>query len=297
MIGLISLFVVIITSLLITRIATVMLTLTGLSHESAQFQARSAFSGVGFTTTESESVVNHPVRRRIIMTLVLLGNAGVVTVLVSLLLSFSDVADSTDALVRLGLLVAGVVAVWALSRSRVADRGLARVIERALVRFTDLDTRDYVGLLRLADNWVVAELEVEAEDWLCDVPLHDLELPEEGIVVLGVERTDKRWVGAPAGGTALHAGDVVVLYGTQDAIDRVDHRHQDASGELDRITSQVDFTEKYLQQQQLDRDGEADSTSDPGLSRRQLNTTRPTGEDDPGAGDAGSDDATARSRH
>jgi len=35
-------------------------TATGLSRESARFQARSALTGGGFTTTESEAVVRHP---------------------------------------------------------------------------------------------------------------------------------------------------------------------------------------------------------------------------------------------
>lgn len=47
-----SLLVVLVLSLLVTRIATVALTHTGLSREVARFQARSAFSGVGFTTSE-----------------------------------------------------------------------------------------------------------------------------------------------------------------------------------------------------------------------------------------------------
>jgi hypothetical protein len=264
MIGLISLFIVVLTSLLVTRVATVMLTLTGLSQESAQFQARSAFSGVGFTTSESESVVNHPVRRRIIMTLVLLGNAGVVTVLVSLLLSFSNVDSSSDAVVRLGLLAGGLAFVWVVARSRLANRALSRVIERALRRFTDLDTRDYVGLLRLADNWVVAELEVEEDDWLCNSPLRDLDLSEEGMLVLGIERTGGRWVGAPSGRTSLHAGDIVVLYGIQEMIDRLDHRHRGAEGELDRLTSQVDFTAQYLEQQKLEQASEGETVGDDG---------------------------------
>ena len=267
MIGLISLFIVVITSLLVTRVATVMLTLTGLSQESAQFQARSAFSGVGFTTSESESVVNHPVRRRIIMTLALLGNAGVVTVLVSLLLSFSNVDSSSDAALRLGLLAGGLALVWMAARSRLASRALSRLIERALRRFTDLDTRDYVGLLRLADNWVVAELEVEEDDWLCDSPLCELELPEEGLLVLGIDRTDGRWVGAPSGRTSLHAGDTVVLYGTQEVIDRLDHRHRGVEGELDRLTSQVDFTEQYLEQQKLEQASESEVARDDATGR------------------------------
>ena len=67
MIAIGSLLLVVAISLLVTRVATVMLTATGLSREVARFQARSAFTGAGYTTTESESVVNHPVRRRIVM--------------------------------------------------------------------------------------------------------------------------------------------------------------------------------------------------------------------------------------
>ncbi len=54
MIAIISLFVVLILSLITTRIATVALTLTGLSEETARFQARSALTGCGYTTQEAE---------------------------------------------------------------------------------------------------------------------------------------------------------------------------------------------------------------------------------------------------
>jgi len=68
-----TVLVVAVISLLITRVATVAFVLTGMSQEAARFQARSALTGTGFTTTESESVVGHPVRRRIVMALMLLG--------------------------------------------------------------------------------------------------------------------------------------------------------------------------------------------------------------------------------
>jgi Trk-type K+ transport system membrane component len=81
-------------SILITRVATIALTHTGLTKASAKFQARSAFSGAGFTTSESEMVVNHPVRRKIVMLLILLGNAGLVTAVSSLILTFVRQGDS-----------------------------------------------------------------------------------------------------------------------------------------------------------------------------------------------------------
>ena len=71
--ALVSLLVTIALSLLITHIASMALTMTGLSRDLAKFQARSAFTGVGFTTNEAEKVVAHPVRRRILMLLAAVG--------------------------------------------------------------------------------------------------------------------------------------------------------------------------------------------------------------------------------
>ncbi len=88
MLGVATILLAIFVSLLITRIATVALTATGLSYDIARFQARSALSGVGFTTGEAEHIVEHPVRRRIILTLMLLGNAGLVTIVATTMLSF-----------------------------------------------------------------------------------------------------------------------------------------------------------------------------------------------------------------
>lgn len=258
MVALISLFVIVLASLLVTRVATVMLTLTGLSRQSARFQARSAFSGAGFTTSESESVVDHPVRRRIIMMLMLLGNAGIISGLASLLLSFTTASSGGDAATRLLAIFVFLVALNRLAASKAADRALSRLIERALRRFTDLDIRDYAGLLRLTDDWVVGEIIVEPGDWFIDRTIGDLQLPAEGVLVLGIERVGHRYVGAPKGSARFHEGDKVVLYGQRDTIGRIDARDRTANGEMDWVASQIEFTESYLTQQKVEQELEAD---------------------------------------
>ncbi len=69
MLGIVGAFAIITTlglSLVVARVAAKALILTGLDEGVAHFQARSAMTGTGFTTEESESVVNHPIRRRIL---------------------------------------------------------------------------------------------------------------------------------------------------------------------------------------------------------------------------------------
>ncbi len=68
-----SFLLVIAVSLVITRVATVVLVASGMSRQHARFQSRSAFTGTGFTTSEAESVLNHPLRRKVVMLLMLLG--------------------------------------------------------------------------------------------------------------------------------------------------------------------------------------------------------------------------------
>jgi hypothetical protein len=51
-VGIIAFLTVLCLSLIVTRIATVALTYTGLSRQAAALQARSAFRGTGFTISE-----------------------------------------------------------------------------------------------------------------------------------------------------------------------------------------------------------------------------------------------------
>ncbi|MDP8942602.1 MAG: TrkA C-terminal domain-containing protein [Actinomycetota bacterium] len=230
MIAVASLVVVVLVSLLITRVATVALTLTGLSRESARFQARSALSGVGFTTSEAEGVVNHPVRRRVVMVLMLLGSAGIVTVVGTLFLSFAN-ADAGQRGERVAVLIAGLVALWLFARSAWVDRRLSALIARVLGRLTDLDARDYAALLRLSAEYAVLEMAVRDGDWVAHRTLRELELREEGIVVLGVSRPDGTYVGAPGFDTTVRPGETLVLYGRSRRLAELDRRPAGPEGD------------------------------------------------------------------
>jgi len=229
--ALISLLTVISLSLLITRIATVALALTGLSRESAKFQARSAFTGVGFTTNEAEQVVSHPVRRRILMLLMLLGNVGVITTISSLILTFLNTVSNQQWLVRSLILGTGLVVLWILATSKWIDRYLSRLINWALQRWTRLNVQDYASLLRLSGDYTVMEMEVQPDDWLADRELGELGLRQEGVVVLGIQRENGRYVGAPKGHTHICPGDVLILYGRLPLLNELDQRGADWTGE------------------------------------------------------------------
>lgn len=231
MIGVASLLVVVTLGLLITRVAAVALRTTGLSTEVARFQARSAFSGVGFTTLESEDILTHPARRRIVQNLMVLSSAGVAGTLASLLLSFTGTRGYGQPAGRIAVLVVGLLVLWRLASSRWVDARLSRAIERVLRRWTDLEARDYVRLLQIGGDYSIDEIEVDDDDWVEGRPLRDLRLNREGVVVLGVRRADGRYLGVPRGATTIQAGDTVIVYGEAGQLDELRDRKEGASGD------------------------------------------------------------------
>ena len=235
MIPLLSLVLVLLLSITITRIATIALVHTGLSLETARFQARSAFTGAGFTTQESEQVVNHPVRRRIIMWLMLFGNAGIVTVIASVILTFINFgeAPSGSLVWKLLLAIGGLLLVIWFTFSRWLGQRMSVLIDHALARVTDLDVRDYINLLHLDGEYRLIEMILEEDDWLAGRTLAEARPRSEGIVVLGLRRSGKGYIGTPAGDTTLQADDTLLLYGRQSALARLDQRRKGWAGDIE----------------------------------------------------------------
>ncbi|MFP4140480.1 MAG: TrkA C-terminal domain-containing protein [Phycisphaerae bacterium] len=230
-IGIIALLVVLGLSLFINQLATIALAMTGLSRESAAFQARSAFTGTGYTTHEAEKIVNHPVRRRIIMLLMMIRSAGLVTIIVSIILSFVGTAETSERLMRLLWLVGGVVVLLGLSRLTVVNRAVELAIGWALDRWTDLNVRDYAELLQLSGEYTVTEKHVDEGDWVAGKKLHECDLDQEGVSVLGIQREDESYLGAPRANTEIYAGDTLVLYGRSDTLAELDRRREGGQGD------------------------------------------------------------------
>jgi hypothetical protein len=233
MIAILSLLTVVAILMLATRIGSIALALTGLSEDLARFQARSALTGVGFTTHESEQVVNHPVRRRILMLLMLMGNAGIVATVSSMIVSFVNLRATTvrDVLVRLAFLFLGLIGLCLLARSRWLNRRISRIIGWCLKRWTSLVVRDYSSLLHLSDNYGVSEIQVEADDWLAEKTLAELELSAEGLLVLSIRHADGEFIGTPLGESLIRAGDRLILYGREEQLADLDERRKGVEGD------------------------------------------------------------------
>ena len=249
------LFLVISFSMFITRTAAVMLELTGMSRDSARFQARAAYCGVGYSSRESEGIMEHPVRRRIVSTLMLLGNAGTATVVATLVLSFRGVDHWSG---RMLVLIVGLVALYFISSSKWVDEKLHLFIEWALEKYTGLDLHDYTALLHLEKGYSILEVEVQAGDWLEGNNLAGLALAKEGVLVLGIRRASGDYIGAPTANTSIEAEDTLTLYGKLDRLEELNRRRTGVAG----LYAHQAAIDEHRQEAAAPPETTADETSD-----------------------------------
>lgn len=254
MLSIISLLIVLTLSILVTRIATVALTHTGLSRESARFQARSAFTGVGFTTSESEKVVNHPLRRKILMLLMLLGNAGVITAVTSLIVSFVNVEGSVRLFWQIFLLVSGIIGLWTVAGSSWIDKHLSDLIDRGLKSFTSINTQDYSSILRLTRDYQISEVHISSGHWLENRTIGSAALRQEGITVLGIERSEGNYLGAPRKETEIRKDDTIIVYGKAGLLEKLCNRGSGRSGNQEHERNIAD--ERLTKEAQKQEDGQ-----------------------------------------
>ena len=194
-----------------------------MSPDAARFQARSALTGAGFTTTESEQVVSHPLRRKIVGILMLLGNIGLVAASGTLIVSLVGIEGKADSS-KLFVLFGGLIVLYFIATSKLIDRLMCGIISHALRKFTELETRDFSTLLHLQGDYQIAEIKVRPEDTMSGKTLAQTQLKNKGVLVLGVIDTDDQYIGAPGATHEIRAGQTLVIYGLPKAVHELDCR-------------------------------------------------------------------------
>ncbi len=233
MIAIISLFIIIIISVIITRIASIALELTGIPKDVATFQAQSAFSGTGFTTTETEAIVNHPARRKIIRILIMLGSAGLTSSIATLIIAF--VGQSGREVIDRGLvLLIGLLVVYLFARSELITKFMKQIITKILEKYTSLEVTDYNEILGLGKGYGIIKFTVIENSWLIGKAIKSLNIRQEGILILTIKRIvngKEELIGAPTADIIIQSNDELVCYGKEEMIKNISERINDSTGD------------------------------------------------------------------
>jgi len=210
---------IIIISVLIVKIAAVALNLTGLDEKRSFFQALSAFTGTGFTTSDSELVVRHDVRRKIVMVLMILGNAGLVSVITTLVLTFR-IGGATPIILNILIILVSIFLLVKISQNKGMTRKFTRKIQERLAQSATFTKRPVAEILRLAEGYGIAEVSLAESFEDIGKTLIDSSFRQQDILVLAIER-GTRVIPAPHAEDMLEAGDNLICYGKLENIAKI----------------------------------------------------------------------------
>jgi hypothetical protein len=203
-------------SFLFVRGASIALMMTGLDKNKARFQALSAFSGTGFTTKESESIVNHPQRRKIVRWLMIMGNAGIVTVIVTATSSMVT-SQAYQLPMNIVILIIGILLIYRLAKYRGFTRKWEQFIERKLIKSTAFEESAIEDLLHLIKGYGLVKKIILEGSPLIGKSLAKAKLNQKGVLVLGIER-NKVWIPTPKATEIIQDSDNLVVYGPLDVL-------------------------------------------------------------------------------
>jgi hypothetical protein len=223
--SLLALLAIVFISLLVVRIGTNALVMTGMSLTAARFQSASAFFGVGFTTTEAEMVVGHEVRRRIILHLIVAGNIGLTSALATLIVTFVNQGEEGAAQLFsiIGLILLGVLVLYILANTGFIRRPMDAVMRYSLERAGVVRAMDYELLLNVQNGYCVSDFRIGSDHPFVGKALYESRPSDQGIVILGVTKSDGSFIGTPNKDEVLEYGDTVMVYGSEEAVDKMAH--------------------------------------------------------------------------
>ncbi len=211
--------IVIFASLLVVRAAGIALRMTGLDKDTANFQALSAFTRTGFTTKEAELVMSNPQRRRIVTWLIILGNAGLIAVIVSATSSFSR-GTGYGLLISVGALVVGVYLIFLVGRHVGFAERWENFVENRIVRSYIPKTTSIKRLLHLAGGYGIIQVVVGVGSPLTGSSVEGKHLLQGDMVVMGIER-GQNWIDKSPAKEVIDIGDRLVIYGQLNALESI----------------------------------------------------------------------------
>lgn len=181
---------------------------TGMDREMARFQALSAFTGTGFTTLAAEQIVEHRVRRRIAMTLIILGWAGAASVVATMIRSLyveSAIKGLSNLVIGVALAGLAIIAI-----RRYSDE-LVSAVRRVVMRRVSGILVPQEDLLRVDGGLGLSRIEVPEQSRVIGQALKDLHLRRSELSVVLIERNHHSII--PTADSVLEPKDHVILFG------------------------------------------------------------------------------------
>ncbi len=201
----------------IIEVLSVVFKLTGLEMSKARFQVISLITHTGFTTRESELILQHPTRRAIASSLMFISYIAQIT-LISVFLHL--LTQNRQRLEIIAVVLVVVVAfIFFTTHSRKVSSGFNRLIEKLLKRRVqrDMETQSFGQVLKIGAEYGVYEILVDGTSAIAGKTLAEAKLTRDYIQVLQVDH-GSGITEFPKSTLVIEAGDKLIVYGKTESI-------------------------------------------------------------------------------
>ena len=214
-------------SFVVVRVGSVAMRLTGLPENVARLQCLSALTGTGYTTSESEMIVNYPIRRRILGILMVAGNLGLASVAATLIVSLVDTAPRAGAIAWQVVLMAIAITITVIiMNNKLVDRAMCGLIGKILLKTSALGTRPFHRLLQVETGYSVSEFQYCG----CDTTtIADMPSSIRSLTLLAIRGPSGHRSRDLSDTTPILPGDHLICYGHDDL-------HRGFADELAQLT-------------------------------------------------------------
>ena len=213
------LLIAILVSFIVVRIGGFALQLTGIEPDVARFQALSAFSGTGFTTREAERVVGNRTRRRIVTILIILGNAGMVTVIATLVASFTQVSGYAWFFIRLAIIIGGIFGLYQLIIRSNFGRRIPAWLQRPVMNRILKEAPAVEEIFHVEKDWAISLVMIKGSSNIIGLSVTDI-TAEEDIEVLAIDRAGT-YLTRPNWDEKIAEGDRLLVYANRKSVKRI----------------------------------------------------------------------------
>jgi len=204
-------FLVIVAATLIVRIGAIMLMMTGLGEQRAIFQALSAFTNTGFTTSEAELITHNPHRRKIAMVLMILGYSSFAMGIAGLFGSFVQTRIIHLPFYLIALVILILLFYWMATRKKWI-KGLDRIIESWLIRREKLQKDELEDLWPFDEEFGIMAVKIHGASSLIGKTPAELKLADRNIDLLTIRRK-AAFIHFPPETETFQEGDAVIICG------------------------------------------------------------------------------------
>ena len=162
-------------------------------------------------------IVNYPIRRRILMALMIFGNLGLVSVAATFIVAFVDAGRDAGAIVVQAFSIAAAIAIiLVMTTLKSVDRVMCAFVGAVLMKATSLARRRYQRTLQLEDDYCIAEHVIKGLEPRQLAVAGNEENALQFLALRAGETRDFRTVGE---NTIANPGDIVICFGTEAAHD------------------------------------------------------------------------------